>query len=504
MTSRFPVVDLFAGPGGLNEGFSQACGGSVFQTVISAEMERWAHETLILRKVVRGAGFPDVYYRFLNGEITWEEFRADELISGHFDAALSRAPVMELGQNNREKNDVLIQLALEKAGIHESSNRPWALIGGPPCQAYSLIGRARRKHDETFSDDHKHVLYREYLHILDRFRPPVFVMENVRGILTSKLHGNPIFDQILRDLRLGGAYRIHSLITDRNPDELAPRDFVINAADYGVPQARQRVILLGISTSCELSVPVPILEKRTGSQVTVRQAIEGLPAVRSKISPVSKDDEQEWRAIRDDAALIVENCGGTVADQSVLQTPRVGGAIVHSKIRTMDDSALDKWLVDKKLTTVTLHESRSHMPSDLKRYFFLANHALTHPAQRQPTVTEFPEELVPAHRNIRISNAPFVDRFRVQAWDGPSSTIVAHLSKDGHHFIHPDPSQMRSLTVREAARLQTFPDNYYFRGPRTTQFQQVGNAVPPFLARQIGEIVAELLSSMEGGGSNSS
>ncbi len=503
VTSKFPVVDLFAGPGGLNEGFSQACGGNVFQTVISAEVERWAHETLLLRKAVREAGFPESYYQFLNGKITWEQFRADELISRHFNAVVSRSPAMELGKNNREKNDFLIQHALEEAGIQESSNRPWALIGGPPCQAYSLIGRARRRHDATFSDDHKHVLYREYLHILKKFRPSVFVMENVRGILTSKLHGNPIFDQILRDLKLEGAYRIHSLVTNRNPDELTPGDFVINAADYGVPQARQRVILLGISTSRELTVPVPTLKKRVVSPTTVREAIEGLPRVRSMISPVSKDNEQAWRAIRDAAVFIVKNHGGKVPKQSVQRPPQVGGALVHTRVSTMNDSTLDKWLVDKKLTTVTLHESRSHMPSDLKRYFFLANHALTHPAQRQPTVTEFPEELVPAHKNIKASNAPFVDRFRVQTWDGPSSTIVAHLSKDGHHFIHPDPSQMRSLTVREAARLQTFPDNYYFRGPRTAQFQQVGNAVPPFLAKQIGEIVAELLSSMESEGSSS-
>jgi len=132
------------------------------------------------------------------------------------------------------------------------------------------------------------------------------------------------------------------------------------------------------------------------------------------------------------------------------------------------------------------------MPSDLARYFFCSAYALAN--GRSPKADEFPSELAPAHKNW--ASGKFTDRFRVQTWEGPSTTIVSHISKDGHYFIHPDPTQCRSLTVREAARLQTFPDNYIFLGNRTEQFVQVGNAVPPFLAMQIGEALYDLIGGI--------
>lgn len=160
---------------------------------------------------------------------------------------------------------------------------------------------------------------------------------------------------------------------------------------------------------------------------------------------------------------------------------------------TVGDAILAAWLQDPRLENVVVqHAARSHMSEDLLRYHYLAVRA--EGGVRQPTVNELPPPLMPKHRNVGLANTPFVDRFRVQEWDRPSSTVVAHISKDGHHYIHPDAEQMRSLTVREAARLQTFPDNYFFRGPRTAQFQQVGNAVPPLLAYQLGEKVLRILS----------
>ena len=153
------------------------------------------------------------------------------------------------------------------------------------------------------------------------------------------------------------------------------------------------------------------------------------------------------------------------------------------------------WYIDPSLLVTTNHETRSHIREDLWRYFFCACYAEVH--KRAPVLRDFPKFLHPNHRNVAdaVTGQKFGDRFRVQCWDRPATTVTSHISKDGHYFIHPDPRQYRSLTVREAARLQTFPDNYRFEGPRTQQFHQVGNAVPPRLAYQIAERVAGVLKS---------
>jgi len=133
------------------------------------------------------------------------------------------------------------------------------------------------------------------------------------------------------------------------------------------------------------------------------------------------------------------------------------------------------------------------MSEDLVRYWFAASYAMDR--RYSPKLREFPDALLPLHANVSSANRPFEDRFRVQLWDQPSTTVVSHIAKDGHYYIHPDPDQMRSLTVREVARLQTFPDNYLFMGNRTSQYGQVGNAVPPLLAHQIAAIVAKIMES---------
>jgi len=153
--------------------------------------------------------------------------------------------------------------------------------------------------------------------------------------------------------------------------------------------------------------------------------------------------------------------------------------------RTSPLNIFDGWYSDPHLKGVANHGTRSHMDSDLARYLFVSAYGKA--KGHAPRLKDFPRGLLPAHKNIDQSDPKqkFADRFKVQVWNKPSSTITCHISKDGHYFIHPDPAQCRSLTVREAARIQTFPDNYFFEGGRTQQYHQVGNAVPPYLAKQL-------------------
>lgn len=160
---------------------------------------------------------------------------------------------------------------------------------------------------------------------------------------------------------------------------------------------------------------------------------------------------------------------------------------------TLLPNTYPNWYTDYALNGVCNHDTRTHIREDLHRYFFAAVFAREN--GRSPTLNDFPEELLPNHRNVReaVNGSKFNDRFRVQVRGKPSTTVVSHISKDGHYYIHYDPSQCRSLTVREAARLQTFPDNYFFEGNRTQQYHQVGNAVPPLLANKIAEIIYNVL-----------
>lgn len=489
-----PVVDIFAGPGGLNEGFSSlrdSSGKRIFNTVLSIEMETSAVRTLTLRAAHRflsnsPSGLPAIYKRFLANEITLEEMRAAPEVSDAFAHAEQEVRQHELNEKTRPTSDELIHTAL-------AGSQDWVLIGGPPCQAYSLAGRSRRKHDETFKDDHKHFLYKEYLHIIEAFKPTVFVMENVKGMLSSKSGDGKIFELIEKDLRAPG-YDLHSMVVSSDGGDLKPSDFIIKSERFGIPQKRHRVIIVGLRREAQLPAP-KVLEPC--EPVTVRDAISTLPRLRSDISRKRHATWDEWAQIRNEAHEVLQGLPGkdrAEAPSSFRLDPvSISAPSTQSSQGTRAAAELQSWLRAHSAPVTWNHEARGHMASDLVRYYLLAS--LVQDNKVSPKVRILPAAHWPKHNNITDLVVPFEDRFRVQTWNNPSSTVVSHIAKDGHYYIHPDPEQMRSLTVREAARLQTFPDNYIFLGNRTQQFTQVGNAVPPLLAAKIAERVAAVLGA---------
>jgi DNA (cytosine-5)-methyltransferase 1 len=494
-----PIIDLFAGPGGLGEGFAglRHGGRRAFRIALSIEKEPWAHATLTLRCFFRQfeRRAPEAYYRFLQGATSLEALYTR--FPEEARAARSESWLAELGHTDQHEVNGRISEAV--GGV-----KTWVLIGGPPCQAYSLVGRARRRNDHSFAADEKHTLYRQYLQILAKHEPPVFVMENVKGLLSSKHDGESIMHRILADLRRpkeGLRYRLLSFTTeaplsggDQTPE---PRDFILECERFGAPQRRHRVIILGVRDDLSIAAFRP-LRPRPGA-VTLRRALQGLPRIRSRISD-GPDSTQAWRA-----ALRRLGSNGGVGDdvdpgvaRSIRRTlaalDRTPAGTGSEFIRRRANQLLPCGITDVRLGAVCNHSSRSHISQDLHRYMFAACFAQS--KGRSPTLSEFPIDLLPRHRNVRrkAEGEPiFADRFRVQLADQPATTVAAHIAKDGHYYIHPDPLQCRSLTVREAARLQTFPDNYFFCGPRTSQYEQVGNAVPPFIARQLATVVDLLL-----------
>ncbi len=512
-----PVIDLFAGPGGLGEGFSSLPapdGGRAFRIRLSIEKDPVAHQTLQLRAFFRqfpSDKAPISYYQHIRGEIG-----RDELFSAFPDqagAARNEAWQCELGVDNAGKVRNRISTALEGADR-------WILIGGPPCQAYSLAGRSRNAGVKNYdpAQDPRQKLYVEYLQVIADHAPAVFVMENVKGLLSAKIENVGIFERILADLqspcdalRAKGRpatckhmrYTLHSLSPNQSrsiTQAPSPEDFLIRAEQHGVPQARHRLILVGVRSDLPLTPGLLPIKP----EVTMRQATNGLPPLRSGLSKEA-DGPAEWlAALRAGPDFRHLNPHGTAAPldnmflQSLvgagrrLEAPHFdrGGEFLQCKAYA--PHGLDN-IHDPRIKGVCNHSTRAHIAADLHRYFFAACFAKAY--GRSPTLSDFPKELLPDHENVHdaLNSGHFSDRFRVQLPDRPSTTITSHISKDGHYYIHYDPTQCRSLTVREAARLQTFPDNYFFCGSRTAQYTQVGNAVPPLLAKAIANVVYEML-----------
>jgi len=505
----YGILDLFAGPGGLAEGFASVgrdAGERPFKIDLSVEKDRHAHATLRLRAFLRQFGhiFPNEYYDFVRGSMTLEELAAtypeEWRVAGH------EATLRELGQDRTKRF-----LRLRISRMRKIYGDRTVLIGGPPCQAYSLVGRARNKGNAEYSPeaDARHFLYREFLWAIEELKPACFVMENVKGMLSSSVNGSFIARSIIRDLRdAADGYDLYPLTTPVD-DEDKPKHFLIRAEDHGVPQARHRVIIVGIRKQFHLDAAMSTAEEalrlETAKKVATRAVLVGAPRLRSSVSTrKAQGASEDWFLIRRNAAqklakLYKKSDPELSSTFTAVGKKKVGdrGYELHtdaykpSSVSVKCPDALSQWLVDEKLPCLPNTDTRSHMPSDLERYLFASAFAKVH--GRSPKSQDFPSLLAPNHKNW--DSGDFADRFRVQLYDTPSSTITSHISKDGHFYIHPDPEQCRSLTVREAARLQTFPDNYMFLGPRTQQYHQVGNAVPPWLAYQIAQTLLPVLNA---------
>ncbi|MGV3613126.1 MAG: DNA cytosine methyltransferase [Fluviicola sp.] len=494
----------------------------VFDIKLSIEKDVNAHQTLELRSFVHQFPkdeLPEEYYELLRESNLVERNRLKQVLFELYpeEAQKAREIAWRVELGNPEFPSELIDGRITEQLKGENN---WVLIGGPPCQAYSLVGRSRRQEREELNpEDHRVFLYKEYLRIIAVHQPAVFVMENVKGLLSAKLGKERVFPQILNDLRnpslvfpetQSNNYRIYSLTTEAELDENgqtlyeSDTDYLIRAEEYGVPQRRHRVILLGIRADID---ETPSILQRAESEISLKSVIGDLPKLRSSIgrskgeSFIKNGKKKRVYEIIEDS---IDTWGNHVQQfreeivswngfsKRYVETPvnfdlTIGGEFLPYETPS-ENNPLRNWYRDERIQGVCNHESRTHLLDDLLRYQFSS--IFTETYKRSPKLHEFKEHsdtLVPDHENAQTGK--FDDRFRTQSGEIPATTVTCHISKDGHYFIHYDPEQCRSWTVREAARVQTFPDNYLFCGSRTAQFHQVGNAVPPYLAKQIGEIV---------------
>ena len=525
---KIPIIDLFAGPGGLGEGFSSVLNKSdrFFDIKLSIEKDEEAHKTLELRSFYRKfkpTNLPPEYYDVLKEKnIQQREKLILDLFEKHPKEAFEakkEAWKAELG------NEAFPSSLIDKR-IKESLDgcKDWLLIGGPPCQAFSLAGRSRVGGIDH--EDHRVYLYKEYLRIIAVHHPTVFVMENVKGLLSAKINDEKVFDWILNDLRNPSSvfketkapkYKIYSLSTEPesidsngNPNYKDNRDFLIQSEKFKVPQKRHRVILLGIREDVDV---IPTTLTLAIKETNLSSVIGDLPKLRSglgrsiissnTINGVKKreyknevDSDENWEKTINvfKKEMLTWSDFDSKHDSDNVKVSSYGVGSEYIKFKTPSlENPLYEWLKDENLKGVCNHETRSHLVEDLKRYLFASTYAAKH--KRFPRLKDYESHsnvLMPDHASA--TSGKFADRFRVQMPDSAATTVTSHISKDGHYFIHYDPDQCRSLTVREAARIQTFPDNYLFCGSRTAQYHQVGNAVPPYLAYQIAEIVSEIFT----------
>ncbi|MBP2279192.1 DNA (cytosine-5)-methyltransferase 1 [Psychrobacter sp. PL19] len=398
---KMTFIDLFAGAGGLSEGFVKVG----FEPIAHVEMDAHACKTLETRNyyyALKKANKLQVYYDYLLGNISHEDLSENVLNK------LNNVINASIGDNNTNIFNRIDELC--------QGREVDLIIGGPPCQAYSVVGRHRINKLEQ--DDPRNLLYRQYARFLKRYNPKVFVFENVLGILSAE--EGRYFNNIKVYFRTLG-YELDSR--------------VLNTSDYGVLQNRKRVIIIGWKKGSGFSYPELVAES---NPYTVADILEDLAHLNpGDLNPVTKyaKDTNEY---------------------------------------------LKKYAIRSDVDFVTQHVARSHNDRDLEIYRIAIDKWLSN--KERLKYADLPERLK-THKN----QTSFTDRFKVVDIDNYSHTVLAHIAKDGHYYIYPSREQVRSLSVREAARIQSFPDSYYFEGGRSAAFKQIGNAVPPLMALRIAE-----------------
>jgi DNA (cytosine-5)-methyltransferase 1 len=403
-------IDLFAGASGMSEGFVR----SGFNPIAHIEMDSEACSTIRTRAAyhyLKSVGKKALYNRYISGKIDRETLY--KAIPSHIlDSVLNIA----IGDETVENSFNIIKDLLKQ----QKGKTIDLIIGGPPCQAYSLIGR----HNIDVKNDPRTLLYKQYGKYLDEFKPKVFVFENVPGLLSAD--GGSHYKNLNTYLGEKG-YTLHAETLD--------------ASDYGVLQSRKRVIIVGWRNDYKLGFPK--IEKH----------------------------EKTWK---------IEDI---FSDLPILEP---GEDKKVAKYASKTNDYLKKYEIRNGIDYVTHNIARPHNERDLDIYKYAINQWNTGGIRLK--YTDLPEELR-THKNTES----FLDRFKVVDSKGVSHTVVAHIAKDGHYYIHPDIEQCRSISIREAARIQSFPDDFYFEGSRTAAFKQIGNAVPPLMAYAIAQKIKDLL-----------
>ncbi|MBM7568084.1 DNA cytosine methyltransferase [Paenibacillus sacheonensis] len=410
-------IDLFAGAGGLSEGFIR----QGFEPIAHVEMNKYAALTLKTRAAyyhLKKNEQGQIYNNYLRGELS--QLQLYDTLPEEEAAAVMNSEISD--ESIEQIFSIIDANLIRKTGQKDKVD---VIIGGPPCQAYSLVGRARDPYGKEH--DPRNYLYKQYVKFLERYDPDIFVFENVPGILNAAK--GTLFKDVQEIMRKSG-YEIKAE--------------TLNAVNFNVLQNRQRVILIGWKDNLDYEYPV---FKKLPQKYFVNDVLSDLPSLEP-------------------------------GEENNIYLTKPTQYLRESKIRDEHD-------------VLTQHLTRVHNERDRKIYAMAIE--LWNESQKRLVYTDVPEELR-THKNL----SSFLDRYKVVGKDVHfSHTVVAHIAKDGHYYIHPDLSQRRSLSVREAARLQSFPDDFYFEGPRTAVLTQIGNAVPPLMAQEIARHVSLMLKHEE-------